>query len=182
MKRIAIIISEGFEEVECITCIDILRRSGLQVEVFGIADSNVTGAHGVTIICDEVFDYYTALDFDGIVLVGGMKNAITLSESKEVLDLIENYYYSGKLVAGICATPSIVFSKTNICESNILTCYPSEDLIKNISGNFEDRDVIISNNLITSQSPSTAMDFALTIVKYFSGSVDELMFELKGKN
>lgn len=181
MKKVALIISEGFEEMECISSIDVMRRGGIQVEVLGFGDSHITGAHGITIICDEVFDYYTALDFDGLVLVGGMKNAITLSESSEILDLIENYYSNGKLVAGICATPSIVFSKTGVLVGNVLTCYPSEDLIRNIESNYEDREVIISNNLITSQSPSTAINFALTIVKYFEGNVEELMSGLKGK-
>ena len=182
MKRIAIILAEGFEEIEGITCIDVLRRGGLQVEVFGVGDTHITGAHGITINCDEVFDYYTVLDFDGLVLVGGIKNAIALSESQEVLDLIENYYSAGKLVAGICATPSVVFSKTGVVASNVLTCYPSEDLIASISANFEDREVVVSNNLITSQSPATAMNFAMTIVKYLDGNIDELIYSLKGKN
>lgn len=180
MKRLAVVISEGFEEMECVSTVDVLRRGGVEVEVLGLGDVNITGAHGITITCDEIFNCFGLSEFDGVVLVGGMKNAITLSETSDILSLLEDFNNNQKLIAGICATPSIVFSKTNILSGKGATCYPSSDLIANLE-NFIDSPVVVSGNVITSQSPATAIDFALAILNYFEIDVSSLISELKGK-
>ena len=132
MKSVIVILSDGFEEIEAISTIDILRRGLCQVEVLGLDNLMVTGAHGITIECDEVFEYYNALSYDGVVLVGGMANANNLAENQDVLKLLEYYNLENKMIAGICATPSIVFSKTNIVSGLEVTCYPDKELIANL--------------------------------------------------
>ena len=163
MKNVAIVLSEGFEEIEAISIIDVLRRGGVSVEVLSIDNLNVTGAHGITIIADEIFDYYSALDFDCIAFAGGMKNAISLSENSDILKLIEYYYDNDRLVAGICATPAIVFSKTKILDGKDFTCYPDENLISKVNGRYVDEPVVF-DGVLTSQSPATAMKFGLAIL------------------
>ena len=108
MKKIIVVLAEGFEELEAVSVIDILRRAGVEVDVLGLRDSQVTGSRGVTIICDDVFDYYGYLGCDGVVMVGGMNNATTLSQDEGVLNLLKEYMSKGKMIAGICATPALV--------------------------------------------------------------------------
>lgn len=181
MVSVAIILSEGFEEVEAITVIDILRRGMCKVDVYGFVDLRVTGAHGITIECDEVFDKYSLPNYDGIVLVGGMKNALNLSNVEGVLSVLKEYANLGKLVAGICATPSIVFSKAGILNDKMCTCYPSMELIANLNNaRYIDKDVVVCDNIITSQSPSTAIKFAIEILKYFSCDYLNVEKDLRG--
>ena len=181
MKNVSIILAEGFEELEAVTVIDLLRRAGVAVEVMGLRNMQITGAHGITITCDDVFDYYGCLDFDGVILVGGMGNATALSEDEGVLKIISEYAEKGKLVAGICATPSLVFSATEILDGKKATCYPSESLMMGLSGEFVDSPCVVADNIITSQSPDTAMEFALTIIQYLGGDAGAVYRALQGK-
>lgn len=181
MKKIAIITCDGFEEIEVISVIDILRRVGAKVDILGVQTSTITGAHGITMLADDVFDYYSHLDYDGIVFGGGMANAESLAQNDDVLKVIEYYYDQKKMVAGICATPSIVFGKTKILDNKNFTCYPSEELIANVkNGKFIDKCARVCDNVITSQSPYTAMSFALTIAKYLGYPIDGIQKDLKG--
>ena len=114
MKSVVVILAEGFEELEAITVIDILRRANIQVEVMGLRDTQLTGSRGVTIVCDDTYDYYGALEYDGLVMVGGMNNATTLSQDESIMKLLREYMERSKMIAGICATPSLVFSESGI--------------------------------------------------------------------
>lgn len=185
MKRVAIILAEGFEEIEAITVIDILRRATISVDVLSVGDTKITGAHGITVIADDIFDYYSNLDYDAIVFAGGMKNAITLSENSDVLKLIEWYNSNEKLVCGICATPALVFSKTNIFDGGHFTCYPNKEMIINASktckGVYIDDDVVFDNNVVTSQSPATATHFALAICEILGYDSMSILNDLEGK-
>lgn len=181
MKKIALIISEGFEELEAITVIDLLRRANIEVEILGLNNIQLTGSRGVTIVCDEVYDYYTSLEYDGVVLVGGMSNSISLSQDDSVLKLLREYMDRGKLVAGICATPALVFSKAGILNGKTATCYPDVALSSNMMGTFVDEECVVCENLITSQSPDTAMEFALTIINYLGYDAGAVYSGLQGK-
>ena len=178
MKTIGVILTDGFEELEAISVIDILRRATCNVEVISLSDSNVTGAHRITLIADDIFDYYSSLDFDGIIFVGGMTNANLLSQEQKIIDLINHYNDENKFIAGICATSAIVFSKTNLKDRK-MTCYPSENLM-NYVANFVDEKVVVDDNLITSQSPSTAYEFALACVNYLGYDDASLRSEMRG--
>lgn len=181
MKKVAIIINDGFEEIEVVNVIDILRRVGVKVDILSIQNLTVTGAHGIPILADEIFDYYSHLDFDGIIFGGGMANAENLSENNDVLKLIDAYDENKKLVAGICATPAVVFSKTKVFDGKQFTCYPDMELISRVTnGEFIDKSVVICDNLITSQSPYTAMVFALSIAKYLGYDIEKVQNDLKG--
>ena len=181
MKKVSMILADGFEEMEAICTIDILRRAGVRVDIIGLNDTTITGSHDITLIADEKFDYYGVLDYDGIVFAGGMKNAMTLSENHDVLNLINHYNELGKLIAGICATPAIVFSKTNILDGKNATCYPDEELISKLkNANYVDKCAVVCDNIITSQSPYTAMAFGISITSYLGLDVDALQLALKG--
>lgn len=181
MKRIAVILADGFEEMEAINTIDILRRATIDVEIIALKDVTLTGAHGITIKADDVFDYYGLLDFDGIVFAGGMGNANALANDQQVLDLINYYFDQEKLICGICATPAVVFSRTNILAGKSFTCYPDKDLIAMVANaEFVDKAVVIDGKIITSQSPYTSMAFGLTIVKELGYDISNLQSAIKG--
>ena len=182
MKKIVVVLSAGFEELEAVTVIDLLRRANIFVEVVGLRDIQLTGSRGVTLLCDEVFDYYSDLDYDGVVMVGGMDNAINLSQDEDVIKLLRDYMEKGKMVAGICATPAMVFSQAGILDGRRVTCYPSNSFTLNIDGDFVDEPCVVDGNLITSQSPDTALEFALTIINYLGGDATEVYNELQGKD
>ena len=110
-----------------------------------------------------------------------MANANAMSEDSNVLKLIEYYYDQKKLICGICATPAIVFSKTKILKDKNFTCYPDENLISKVTDCvFVDKAVVISDNIITSQSPFTSFAYGLTIAKELGYDIEELQKELKG--
>ena len=181
MKKVAVIMADGFEEMEAINTIDILRRASINVEIIALNNIALTGAHDITIHADEIFDYYCLLDFDAIIFVGGMANANSLASNNKVIELIDYYYKSKKLVCGICATPAVVFSKTNILDGKQFTCYPVDDLIGLVkNAEFVDKAVVVCDNVITSQSPYSSMAYALTIVKELGYDIDELQNDLKG--
>lgn len=181
MKKVVLILSEGYEELEAISVIDILRRAGVTLEVVGVGDTNITGAHGVTMVCDDVYEYYGMLDFDGVVLVGGMQNATALSQDESVIRLIQEYVSCGKMVAGICATPALVFSEAGILDGRSATCYPSDSLVSQLGMSYVDEACVVDGNIITSQSPDTALEFALTIVEYLGYNASAVYSDLQGK-
>ena len=181
MKKVAVILADGFEEVEGVSVIDLLRRATCKVDVFGMDNLRITGSHGITIECEEIFNYYNCLDYDGIAFVGGMKNAQTLADNSFVLDLINYYLENNKLVAGICATPALVFSKSNMQDGMDITCYPDDELKAMVARfNYIDKNVVIADNVITSQSPFTAFEFALNIVQYLGLNAGGLLENLQG--
>lgn len=183
MKRIAVITCDGFEEIEIVSVVDILRRLGAKVDILGVQNSTLTGAHGITVLADDIFDYYSHLDYDGIIFGGGMDNATNLAENEDVLKAINYYYGQKKMVAGICASPAIVFGKTNILDNKYFTCYPTEEFISSVkNGKYVDKACCVSDNIITSQSPYTAMAFALTIAKYLGYDIENIQKDLKGNN
>jgi 4-methyl-5(b-hydroxyethyl)-thiazole monophosphate biosynthesis len=181
MKRVAVVLSAGFEELEAVSVIDILRRANIGVEVMGLRDVQLTGSRGITLVCDDVFDYYSSLEFDGVVMVGGMDNATSLSQEESVLKLLRDYMEKGKMIAGICATPALVFSEAGILENKVATCYPSDALISQLDCEYVDKSCVVCDNLITSQSPDTAMEFALTIIQYLGLDAGSIYSQLQGK-
>lgn len=181
MKKVAIILADGFEEIEAISIIDILRRSGIKVEILGYNETTLTGAHDITILADDKFDYYTDLDYDGIIFAGGMKNAQILGQDEDVMEFIRHYNSDKKLVAGICASPSLVLYNAGILDGKDVTCYPDMELISRMkNSNYIDKYVVVCDNIITSQSPYSAMAFALSLVNYFDMDANLLQSQLKG--
>lgn len=181
MKKVMVLLSAGFEELEAVTAINVLRRANVNTDVVGYRDIQLTGSRNITLVCDEVFDYYSSLDYDAIVFVGGVNNAVNLSSDEHVLQLLRDYMGKGKIIAGICATPALVFSKSGILKGKTATCYPSEDFIANLQDEYVDKTCVVCDNLITSQSPDTAMEFALTIVQKLGLDAGAVYDKMKGK-
>lgn len=167
MKKVAVLLADGFEEVEVITPVDFLRRAGIEVILTSIGELNVTGSHDVVILADTTLDALRD-DLDGIILPGGMPGASNLAQSKALIALIRKMNKSNKLLAAICAAPALVLGEARLLEGRKFTCYPGFE--NEITGaNFSTESVVLDGNILTSRGPGTAAEFAIAIIEYLLG-------------
>ena len=163
MPSVVTVFAPGFEEIEAVTFIDLLRRAGVTVTVLGLDSSEVTGSHNITITADGLFKNFSG-PFDGIVLPGGMPGTKNLANSVPLLDLIRQTHKRGGLCAAICAAP-IVLGKAGILAGRRATCYPGCE--KDLGGaEFMEQEVVRDRNIITSRGVGTAIPFALELISY----------------
>lgn len=172
-KRILIPLAEGFEEIEAITIIDILRRTNLEVITASLTDNlEVKGGHNITVKADTILDKVINEDFDAISLAGGMDGMNNLKNDKRIIEKIKKMYNDKKLVSAVCASP-IVLGEAKVLNGKY-TCYPSCEKSINM-GEYQDKNLaVVDKNVITSKGPATSIIFALEIVKYLTGSNEEL--------
>lgn len=165
MKKAAVFFGEGFEEVEALTQVDLLKRAGIDVVMVSIThDEFVKGTHGVTIKCDMSIDKNKLKDADAIILPGGMPGTSNLAACNELKELITEFNNSGKLIAAICAAPS-VFGGMGILKGKKACSYPGFE--KYLTGaQVEYNNVSHDGNIITSRGVGTAIDFASEIITY----------------
>lgn len=164
--KIFVLMADGFEEIETITVVDILKRANLDVNMLTINDFHASvGAHEIEVVADYTLEEFeeNKLDYSALIVPGGMEGVENLSKNEKVLDLIRNANEDKKLVAAICAGP-LVLEKAGVLESRKATSYPG--LEGKLSAEIINDDVVIDDNIITSKGPSTAMNFALELVEY----------------
>lgn len=167
MKKILVPIADGFEEVEMITIVDVLRRAGLTVIVAGIKSGEVVGAHDIKLIPDVSLDNVMDEEFDMILLPGGQPGVDNLRKDSRVLDLLRTMDEQKKLIGAICAAP-LVLRDAKLTAGKTLTCYPGfENQIEDMK--FDNNRVVSDGRLLTSRGPGTAMEFSLEIVKILCG-------------
>ena len=172
-KKILVPLAEGFEEIEAITIIDLLRRANLEVITASLTDNlEVKGGHNIIVKADTILDKVINDDFDAISLAGGMGGMNNLKSDKRIIEKIQKMYKDKKLVSAVCASP-IVLGEAKVLIGKY-TCFPSCE--KSISmGEYIEKDlVVVDENVITSKGPATSMLFALEIVKYLTGRNEEL--------
>ena len=166
-KRVVVALADGFEEIEALAPVDILRRAGLEVVVAGVGSGEPEGAHGVRVPADTTIEKVTERP-DAVVLPGGMPGAENLEKSRVLADLCRDVRDRGGLVAAICAAPAVALESFGLIGSKRFTCYPGfESRVKN--GAFSEDRVVVDGNLVTSRGPGTAMEFALEIVRILVG-------------
>lgn len=165
MSKTGIFMAEGCEEIEGLTVVDILRRAGLEIEMISIGSTDtVTGSHGITFHTDSVFDNVNFDEFDAVVLPGGMPGTLNLGEHAGVNQIIKEFAKDGRLVAAICAAPSVL-GAAGILQNKHAVCHPGFE--PKLTGATTSEDTVVTDsNIITSRGMGTAIDFALAIVKY----------------
>ena len=167
MKRALVPLAEGFEELEAVTVIDILRRAGIEVVVASLAGSPVTGSHGIRIAADTPLAAVVEQDFDMIVLPGGMPGAGHLRNDARIAEFVRRLHARGQPVAAICAAP-MVLAAAGILDGRRATSFPGfldEAARTAVVGDA----VVVDGNVITSRGPGTALDFALALVEQLEG-------------
>lgn len=157
--------AEGFEEVEAIATLDVIRRAGIDVKSVGIGAKEVAGSHGITVVCDLSESDVDVTGADGIILPGGMPGTLNLQSSKLVNGAIDYCAANGKLISAICAAPLILGHKGLLNGKNAV-CFPGfeEDLI---GATVSEKFVCKDGNIITAKGMGSAINFGLAIVEYF---------------
>jgi 4-methyl-5(b-hydroxyethyl)-thiazole monophosphate biosynthesis len=169
MAEALVILAPGFEEIEAVTVIDVLRRCGIKVTVAGLTPEVVEGAHIIKIIPDKAIDQVHMRDFDAIVLPGGSPGFTNLRQDERVLRIIKRTSDSGKLVTAICAAPAVL-SDAGVLKNRKCTIYPGmENEVEKASSEILEDFVVVDGNVITSRGPATALLFALKIAERLVG-------------
>jgi 4-methyl-5(b-hydroxyethyl)-thiazole monophosphate biosynthesis len=162
MKRVLVPLAEGFEELEAVTIIDILRRAGIEVVVASLAGGSVTGSHGIRPLAA-----LAEQDFDMIALPGGRPGAEHLKKDARIAEIVRRLHAKGRPVAAICAAP-MVLAAAGILDGRRATSFPGflDDAARST---VVDDAVVVDRGVITSRGPGTALDFALTLVEELAG-------------
>lgn len=165
-----VLLAPGFEDLEAITTIDILRRGGIQVEIAALHEDAVTGARGTTVVADTNL---TLLDesrvFDAIVLPGGQPGANNLAADERVLAHLRDQSVSGRLIGAVCAAPKVL-AAAGLLKGRRITHFPGALDANEAQGvEVTDEAVVVDGNLVTGRGPGVAMDFALALVEQLAG-------------
>lgn len=172
MNNSYLFLANGFEEIEALGTVDILRRAGMNVYTVSVNDEPVvTGAHGIAVAPDRMYTNVT--DFnnaDWLILPGGMPGATNLAECAPLCELIKAHAADGGRIAAICAAPAVVLAPLGVLKGKGATCYPGFEKAASTHGaKMHDGPVVADGNIITANGPASVMRFALTIVQKTCG-------------
>lgn len=161
-------LAEGFETVEALGVIDLLRRDGIEVVTVSITDSNtVISAQKIPVIADAIFSELDFEDGDGLFLPGGIPGTPNLEAHEGLVALIRRYNEQNKYLVAICAAPSIL-GKLNILDGKNATCYPGYE--KELLGSsYRGDGVVVDNNIITARGMGKTIDLGLRLIELFDG-------------
>ena len=175
MKKVAILLADGFEDIEALATKDILIRAGIQCDLVSIEKEFVKTAHNITIKADKILD--EDIDtYNMIVCPGGLPGAENLSKDKRVIEIVKKFNrMEDKYIAAICAAPAMVLSAAEIEKDRYITSYPGEEYENMLEkANYVDELVVVDGNLITSRGPATTLLFAYKLVDILGGNSEEL--------
>ena len=166
-KKVLVPIADGSEELEAVTIIDVLRRAGADVTVASVGFAlQVTASRQVKLVADKQISDCVSETYDLIALPGGMPGAENLRDCKELIDMLKTQMKAGRLIGAICATPAVALAPHGLLEGRRAACYPGlEDKLPRVA---KER-VVADANVITSQGPGTAIEFALELVRQLFG-------------
>ena len=168
MKEVFLFLAEGFEEIEAVATIDVIRRGEIKVTTVSISDDYVVnGAHDIPVKADRLFSETDFSAGDLLVLPGGMPGAANLNKHTGLKDLLIAYAGSGKKIAAICAAP-LVLGGLGLLEGKNATAYPGFEATLT-GAQFLKTGVVIDGDIITGRGPGFAVDFGLAIVSQLSG-------------
>lgn len=166
MKKIIVPLAPGFEEIEALTVVDILRRAGAEVTLAGTIEGPIEGRSRIKVLTDASLDAVMDKDYDMVVLPGGAVGAENLKKDLRVKKIIEGIYKKGAFVTAICAAPKVL-SAIGITKGKNITSHPT--VRGELEGNISEERVVIDGNLVTSQGPGTAMEFSFKLVEMLYG-------------
>ncbi|MBN2510343.1 MAG: DJ-1/PfpI family protein [Spirochaetales bacterium] len=169
MKKGIVLLADGFEEIEALTVVDLLRRAGIDTVMTGVTGNIVTGSHGIKVVTDiHITDLKSSPLPDVVVIPGGMPGARNIAESSDAAAIINKAAKAGVLIAAICAAPSVVLYPMGLLKGKRAVCYPGmESDWKGVL--FTDEPLVQDANILTSKGVGTAAEFALAIISNIGG-------------
>ncbi len=165
---IYILLGEGFEEVEALTPLDVLRRCGAKVKTAGIGGLEVRGGHDITVRADCKVEEIGRDELEMIIIPGGLGGVASINASKAALTAIRNAWDDGKYVAAICAGPTVL-AGLHISDGRRVTSYPGTGAQMG-SCDYREEAVVVDGKLVTSRGPGTAAAFALKLAEIVCGA------------
>ena len=170
MAKVAVILADGFEEIEALTVMDVLRRANITCHMVGF-EAQVMGSHAIQVQADRVFDGDLS-EYDMIVLPGGMPGSAHLRDNEKLIAELQKFEQVGKKIAAICAAP-IVLNRAGLLKDKGFTCYDGvQEQIAD--GYYRKETVVVDGQLTTSRGPATALAFAYNLVEQLGGDADAL--------
>ena len=165
MAKVAVLLANGFEEIEAVAAIDVLRRAEVEVVAAALEGDSALGSHDIRVSADAKIDEVKADELDAVVLPGGMPGAEKLRDDERVGALLQEMHRQKKLVCAICAAP-IALDAAGVIEGRRATSYPGFELA---DADYVTERVVEDENLVTSRGPGTALEFSLALVRRLAG-------------
>lgn len=172
MDRYILILTDTFEEVEALTQVDYLRRADIKVDMISITGKlQVTSNRGITVLADDLIENISLKEYAGIIIPGGLPAAFDIRDDKRVLDIIKKFDVDHKLIAAICAGPSVL-AKAGVLSGRNAVIYPGmeEELL---DANIKEDAICIDDNIITARGAGLAGELAYTLIRTIKGKVQE---------
>lgn len=165
---IYIFLADGFEEVEALAPADVLRRSGVKIQLVGIGGKTITGSHGISVVCDITDrEFLPSSDVQGIFLPGGMPGTLNLEKSETVNKAIDYCLQNGLIISAICAAPSILGHK-GILNGKNAVCFPGFE--NELTGAvLSDKFICEDGNILTAKGMGSAVEFGVRIAARIAG-------------
>lgn len=162
-----VVLAPGFEEVEALAVVDILRRAGVEVVCAATVDGPVEGRNGIRVLADASLDDALGRTFDLVVLPGGKVGTDNLRADARVIELVRGQHSAGRLIAAICAAPTVL-AAAGLVEGRRVTSHPS---VRGELGGavLTDDRVVVDGRIVTSQGPGTALEFAFKLAELLVG-------------
>ena len=164
MKQAVMLLAEGFEEVEALMTADLLMRGGVDVKLVSVSgEKQVSGSHQIAVGVNLTMDEIRASEPDAVILPGGMPGTLNLGKSEAVTGFLRQMNEAGKIVAAICAAPSVL-GACGVLRGRKATCYPGfED--KLTGAHFVDEMAVVDGNIVTSRGLGTSMEFGFALIE-----------------
>jgi len=170
MPTALIFLAEGFEDVEAVTVVDVLRRCLVDVTVAGVGNAVVQGARKIRVLSDTEVDKISEPLFDAVVLPGGMDGARRLRESSLVKKIVLHHVQAERWVAALCAAPPVVLGPWGLLDGKKATCFPGLENQFPPTARFVPSSVVVDGHLITGRSMGTALELSLTLAEKMCGA------------
>ncbi len=165
MARVYVFLADGFEDVEALIPVDVLRRGGMDLTTVSVVEESlmVESAHGVQLFADAMFDECDFSDADLLLLPGGMPGASNLYEHKGLCEAVKAHYAKGRRLAAICAAPAVVLGQLGLLKGRRATCYPGFENL--LDGATYTADLVTTDgNITTGEGPAAAFPFAYELL------------------
>lgn len=164
---IAILLADGFEEIEALTPLDLLRRAGVDVRTVAIGSKIVVGSHGIGVVCDLLCDEVNLSEVTMAIFPGGMPGSLNLDASPFTNKIIDAVLKNGGKLAAICAAP-LVLGRRGLLDGKNAICYPGFEA-ELVGAKISDKSVVTDGNVTTAKGMGVALEFAKELVRIVCG-------------